>query len=68
MSKGRPAQDSAEKSRTKQDIQRDLKNYFQYKIDEKDRYENYDKGISYPEKPSDKAIELMKKGKRVGFV
>jgi hypothetical protein len=68
MSKGRPAQESAEKSRTKQDVQRDLKNYFQYKVEEKERYENYDKGISYPEKPSDRAIELMKQGKRVDFV
>ena len=65
MSKGRPAHESSEKSfqPTREDIQRGLKNYFRGMIHEKKEREENKKGIEV--EPSNKALELMKKGKRV---
>jgi len=60
MSKGRPASESAEKN--KSDVSRSIEH-------DMHRSPNPQKpgGIYMPDRPSDKAIELMKKGKAVAF-
>lgn len=61
MSKGRPAHESAEKSHVAKSIEHDMRRR------EQPDYDDYFEGISIPERPSKKAIELMKKGKGVAF-
>ena len=63
MSKGRPAEESAEKN--KSDVGRSI----EYDMRVLDRPPRKQKpgGIYVPDKPTDKAIELMKKGKAVAF-
>jgi len=61
MSKGRKAQSSAEKSYG--GIQKEIDIF----RNTPKNYKDYFKGISVPDVPSDKAIELMKKGKPVSF-
>ena len=60
MSKGRPASESAEKN--KSDVSRSIEH-------DMHRSPNLQKpgGIYMPDRPSDKAIELIKKGKVVAF-
>jgi hypothetical protein len=66
MSRGRPAEESAEKSLSydqgsiRHDLQRGLKN-------SPGPYPTRRKGIIQPERPSKKARELMKQGKPVVF-
>jgi hypothetical protein len=63
MSKGRAAHKSAEKSidSVQGSIRNDMRNKFY------GPYPSQKGGISVPERPSKKAIELMKKGKPVAF-
>jgi hypothetical protein len=61
MAKGREAASSAEKSRG--GIQKEIDTF----RNTPKNYSDYFKGISVPEVPSDKAMELMKKGKPVSF-
>tara|TARA_X000001382_G_scaffold616_1_gene789 strand:- start:1266 stop:1451 length:186 start_codon:yes stop_codon:yes gene_type:complete len=60
MSKGRPASESAEKNKS------DVGKAIEYDMHRSPRPQEPG-GIYIPDKPTDKAIELMKKGKRVAF-
>jgi hypothetical protein len=60
MSKGRPASESAEKN--KSDIGRAIE-YDMHRSPSPQK----PGGIYMPDRPTDKAIELMKKGKAVAF-
>lgn len=59
MARGRQAASSAEKSRG--GIQAEIENYKPLSS------EDYDKGITMPEGPSEKAKKEIKKGKEVWF-
>jgi len=63
MSKGRPAEESAEKN--KSDIQRSLE--YDMRVLDRPPRKLESGGIYVPDKPTDKAIELMKKGRKVAF-
>jgi hypothetical protein len=66
MARGRPAEESAEKTLSydqgsiRHDMQQGIKN-------RRGPYPTRRKGITRPDRPSKKAIELMKKGKPVAF-
>jgi len=63
MSKGRPASESAEKN--KSDVGKAIE--YDMRVLDRPPRKRESGGIYVPDKPTDKAIELIKKGKRVAF-